>query len=250
MNWQENFTDKILERGFDYYENGYVLGIMKTTSGYKAEVEGSGYDAYHVTIKIEDDKIKEMDCTCIYGQEIGYCKHMAAVLYAIDEDEIEEVLDTKENINHLSLTQSHELLCSLSNHEDVKYKLKLISRNDPYDALKRKLERIMRKYVGPAGVYEVYDLYSFSEKILNFLEQDIFEVNDKFWQSKVECTCYVLDELYELNLDDSEEDVWIMFNTCYEMLGTILSEDVNRLHWMKEQINPIYFREFMETMNG
>lgn len=250
MNWKENFTTKILERGFDYYENGYVLEIMKTSLGYIAEVEGSVYDAYHVTIKIENDEIKDMDCTCIYGQEIGCCKHMAAVLYAIDEGEIEEVIDTKEIINHLSLTQSHELLCSLSKNENVKYKLKLKSCNDPCNALKRKLERIMRKYVGPAGVYEVYDLYSFSEKILNFLEQDIFEVNDTFWQSKIECICYVLDELYELNLDDSEEDVWIMFNTCYEMLGMILSEDVNRLYWMKGIINPIYFREFMETVNG
>ena len=28
MNWQENFTTKVLERGFEYYENGNILEIM------------------------------------------------------------------------------------------------------------------------------------------------------------------------------------------------------------------------------
>lgn len=250
MNWQENFTSKILEKGFDYYENGHVLDITKTASGYKAEVEGSGTYAYDVSIEIENDEIKDMDCTCIYGQEIGCCKHMAAVLYAVDEGiEIEEEIDTRDIVNHLSLTQSHELIYSMCNNENVKYKLKLISSKDPCNVLKRRLEHIMRKYTGPADAYEIYDLYSFSEKILEFLEQDIYEVNDQFWQSKVECISYVLDELNELNLDASEEDVWIMFNTCYEMLGTILVNDTHRLHWMKDVLNPIYFREFIETVN-
>lgn len=250
MNWQNNFTAKILARGLEYYENGNVFEILKTASGYEAEVKGTSYDTYHVIINIENDEIKDMNCTCIYGQEIGYCKHMAAVLYAVDEEVgIEEELNTKDIIDHLPLEKLRDLVNSMADVEDVKYKLKLVSCNDPYSTLKNKLERIIRKYAEPIGEIEVYDLYAFSEKILEYLEQDIYEVNDLYWQSKVKCICYVLDKLNELNLDDSEEDVWIMYNTCYEMLGTILSKDENRLYWMKGMINPIYFREFIETVN-
>lgn len=250
MNWQENFTTKVLERGFEYYENGNILEIMKTTSGYKAKVEGSGYDEYDVRVEIEDDEIKDMNCTCIYGQEMGCCKHMAAVLYAIDEGEdIEEEIDTEEIIKSLSKTKLQQMMLSVSDNEEIKYKLKLISGSDPYTILKHKLERIIRKYAGLTGEIETYDLYSFSEKILNFLEQDVYGTEDEYWRSKIECICCVLDELNKLELDDSEEDVWIMYNTCYEMLGTILSKDTTRLSWIEGAINPIYFREFMDTIN-
>lgn len=250
MNWKENFTTKRLARGFEYYKDGNVLEIMKTASGYKAEVEGSGYDAYHVDIKIEKGVIKDMDCTCIYGQEMGYCKHMAAVLYAIDEkNNIEEDISLKDNDEYLSANECFQLVDSVSERKDVKYKLKLMKGNDLCNNLKHRLECIIRKYAGMTGEIETYDLYSFSEKILNFLEQDVYQVDDMYWKNKTECICKVLDKLNELNLDESEEDVWIMFNTCYEMLGTILSKDASRLCWMKDTMNPIYYREFVETIN-
>lgn len=36
-------------------------------------------------IEIEEDRVYDMHCSCPYAEEGNYCKHMAAVLYKIEE---------------------------------------------------------------------------------------------------------------------------------------------------------------------
>ena len=84
MDWQKYFTLKTLDRGLAYYENGNVLELMQISHGYEAVVQSDSGNEYEVNIEIENDELI-MNCDCIYGQEMGYCKHMAAVLYAVEE---------------------------------------------------------------------------------------------------------------------------------------------------------------------
>ena len=77
--WQGLFSDKILERGYDYWASGMVSEVYSTEEGYEATVRGT-YD-YEVEIILEDDEVAEMYCDCPYAEGGSNCKHMAAVLY-------------------------------------------------------------------------------------------------------------------------------------------------------------------------
>ena len=61
--WNDLFRTHILERGLNYYEEGYVTSLEQNLTGYTAVVEGT--ENYDVEIEIRDDRVYDMTCTCI-----------------------------------------------------------------------------------------------------------------------------------------------------------------------------------------
>ena len=92
--WKHLFRSRILDRGLSYYEMGAVGEVERTKTGYCAMVEGT--EDYEVEIELRDGTVCSMNCTCPYAQDDNYCKHMAAVLYEIEERE--EELETSEKL--------------------------------------------------------------------------------------------------------------------------------------------------------
>ena len=84
MNWKRKFRDLILDRGRNYYMRNRVYGLTYRNNIFTARVLGS--HAYDVEIKIREDDIIYMKCSCPYAVSGAYCKHMAAVMYAIEEE--------------------------------------------------------------------------------------------------------------------------------------------------------------------
>lgn len=83
--WRGLFAPWILERGKLYFESGAVLSINKTEDGYKAVVEGS--EDYNVSIDVDEcGEFIDADCDYPYSEAGNYCKHEAAVLYAIENE--------------------------------------------------------------------------------------------------------------------------------------------------------------------
>lgn len=103
--WKDLFRTHILERGLNYYEEGCVTLLEQTSTGYTAVVEGT--DDYDVEIEIRADRVYDMTCTCPYAAEGNYCKHMAAVLYEIEEGEP----DTKMPENYFQKVQDQKKNC-------------------------------------------------------------------------------------------------------------------------------------------
>ena len=83
--WMSLFRPHILERGLNYYESGAVEAVEQTANGYRGRVAGT--EEYEVEIEIKDGRIHDMYCDCPYAADGNYCKHMAAVLYEIEEME-------------------------------------------------------------------------------------------------------------------------------------------------------------------
>ena len=77
----------IVERGEDYYERGMIKSVKKVSdSEYVAAVCGSEDNAYTVTVKTNGEEVTEMNCDCPYEGKV--CKHIIAVLIAIDNGDI------------------------------------------------------------------------------------------------------------------------------------------------------------------
>lgn len=80
--FNKQIPSNILSRGRDLYARGAIVDLSQTDEGWSAQVQGARL--YNVDINQEADGSLTTVCTCPY--EYGdYCKHVAAVLYALEE---------------------------------------------------------------------------------------------------------------------------------------------------------------------
>ena len=83
--WRTYFRPVILERGWEYYEEDLVDDLKHTHDGWQAVVHGT-YD-YDVTVeRSASGDLEWAECSCPYGEGGNLCKHMAAVLFAVEEE--------------------------------------------------------------------------------------------------------------------------------------------------------------------
>ncbi|WP_373512152.1 SWIM zinc finger domain-containing protein [Persicitalea sp.] len=77
-NFSEKITEKIVERGSDYFLNGAVTYLEEDEDGqWEAEVDGS--ETYHLDITLKGRTVESYYCDCPYDDDD--CKHIVAVLY-------------------------------------------------------------------------------------------------------------------------------------------------------------------------
>lgn len=83
--WKKQFAPVIWQRGQKYYEDGFVSKVHQDGNTITAMVNGN--EAYKLTIRFLNGEPEDMDCTCPFAEGGANCKHMAAVLCAIDAGE-------------------------------------------------------------------------------------------------------------------------------------------------------------------
>ncbi len=82
-NFEKNINSTIIERGYNYFQSGYVGNLDEVeTDLWVADVYGT--DDYNVEIKTNKTEIKNWSCNCPYDQG-SICKHVVATFYAIVE---------------------------------------------------------------------------------------------------------------------------------------------------------------------
>lgn len=167
MNWQQYFKPWILERGYDYYEMGNVDIISHKDTVIEANVDGS--QVYRVHIDMND--IQQMTCTCPHFEDGNYCKHLAAVLYAVDAtaplpyDEEDEYDDEDEDGNYdhnpyYDYGDEIEEVIEKCNKQELKeiLKLALQSQSKAVDVLLEKRKKYPPKFSNELD--RIYFMYS------------------------------------------------------------------------------------------
>ncbi len=72
------FEDRIMERGIKYFEQGRILRPFVYRDSIMAECRGTLPENYYIRVDLRGGNLVA-SCTCPYA--LGYCKHIAAVLY-------------------------------------------------------------------------------------------------------------------------------------------------------------------------
>src|SRR5689334_17919049 len=70
-----------LRRGREYYQRGAVESLARRGNRLEAEVQGSDYEPYQVTVTLGPTGVVAEGCTCPYDWG-GACKHVVAALLA------------------------------------------------------------------------------------------------------------------------------------------------------------------------
>lgn len=65
-------------RGQSYLDDGAVSDLVQRGDRLTAEVEGSEFEPYQVSLRLHDGGVADAHCTCPYDWG-GYCKHIVAV---------------------------------------------------------------------------------------------------------------------------------------------------------------------------
>ena len=236
-NWKRYFLPHILERGKKCLREGRVGEIRRTTHGYEAIVRGE--QKYHVKIDIQGQFIEQMSCDCFYVQNKGqYCKHMAAVLYELEE---RQMIWEKERTNHLE--ELNELLEESSKEELQRFLMKIATDSSIFErelrmfltgqASKKEWMRIQNEINGMFLKYS--DEYGF----INFKNTGLFcEDMRVLLQEKIdrmivyenrreafELLSYIWDKICITESGDSEKLICILAEECFSRLGRILEQE-------------------------
>ena len=73
------FDPRIYERGKEYFAEGRIQRALVYYNNLMADVKGTLPEDYHISVDVRDGNFIA-SCTCPYA--FGYCKHIAAILYA------------------------------------------------------------------------------------------------------------------------------------------------------------------------
>ena len=124
-NFEQIVEPDICNRGFRYYEEGYVLEVEQVEKGeFVASVRGS--DRYAVRIKLSDIlELTSHSCDCPYDWGT-VCKHEVAVLYHIKDKQLygQPIKEStfskiKEDLEKLDKKELVEILVDLSKKSKV-----------------------------------------------------------------------------------------------------------------------------------
>ena len=277
--WEYLFKTHILSRGWDYYENGAVSSLEKTETGYKATVEGS-YD-YEVEVEIYDNEVVDMFCDCPYAEDGNYCKHMAAVLYEIEEKSAQMTSEVRENpadiktelenvIKNIDESEVRKLLLELALKDDSlqnQILTKYVDKISPgqMNRLKQEVEMIAWKYSDRRGYVDYYHAMDYVHDLEEFLDENVQNLIDKnLIMQAFELTNEVFHTVGNQDIDDSDGGTTWIVNSCYEYWKQILDQATDEqrdqmfqwfkgrpknyvIDYMEDYISDFLMEEFHDT---
>lgn len=132
---REHATSQSYQRGESYYQGGAVSALIQRGNTLNAEVEGSEYQPYRISISFDQGGITAANCSCPYDWG-GWCKHIVATLLACANEpkSIEERPALDEMLAPLSREQLLALLQKL-----------IIEQPEIVDAIDSELTRLRAK---------------------------------------------------------------------------------------------------------
>ena len=264
--WKDLFQEHILDRGESYYFDGAVLELHKTEHGYHGVVEGT--EDYEVDIEMEGGRICEMYCSCPYAEGGNNCKHMAAVLFEIEEQSEEDILteetcqdDQEQEVEEIIERIPEEELRSfvkgiaaqdseIRNILMTRYAVKIDEKQ--MDRLKQGIGQLVWEYGDRSGYIDYRNAWDFCWALENYLEDKVDTLIDRkyYWQA-FELTNYVFGTIGNIDIDDSDGGTAQVANACYdkwkEILENCSEEEKNEMFsWFMSHLSCDYVVDYME----
>lgn len=263
-NWQEYFLPRILERGWNYYKDGAVQSLTTTPTGYRATV--SGTEDYEVEIELNGDEIAEMYCDCPYADDGNYCKHMAAVLYAVEEEDVEVFVsgnrgksaqaDKAKKSKNKKEDQIQEIVAAIPEEElrgivislarqDASFCNTLLTKYGPRDPmmlvrLEKEVDEIGWRHFDQSGFVDYEEAYDYACELQDVLYEHVPElIGRNCLKEAFELTNHVFHEIGTRDMDDSDGGTMEVAGACYEMWRRILDasderEEEEMIRWFQE----------------
>ena len=251
--WKELFNSRYLMRGEEYYKSGYISNMSNNENYYHATANGTS--PYKVMVEIENNTIEDMNCSCPHFASGNNCKHLAAFLYEIEDinqmkilakgkskseemQEYKEILDQQakrkeqeleDRVNQLSMTELRELakeylktnpVVSTTTVASQKHEIKVLSKKEFIQELR--------------SIYDTYEHHWMIEwDEADYYCSDICAVTkqnvealllDNKISEAIECSLCAINELCDVDMDDSSGCLTMSFERIMELWLLILDK--------------------------
>lgn len=234
MDWRRYFKAHILERGLNYYTQDRVSSFEVSSNHISARVTGTG--DYLIEAQLEAEQLIALSCDCPYAAENNFCKHMAAVMYAYENQydssinsqaykSVEDyVLNADENSVRLFLTEI------LKKDNDL-FKQFMVSLGEPItkvdmDRYSNKLRSILSDYLYPDDFIDYEKSWDFSSDLSHYMTKIIEKLllENGYYEEAFKLTKQVFIELINLPIDDSGGIIMDLAAECSELWKVILDQ--------------------------
>ncbi len=227
------FEKRIKSRGLFYYTNGNVKNFTFKNNIYYADVKGS--KVYRVKVKIDNNSLKEISCTCPYHNDINkYCKHIYALLLAVkmQNERKDIIICIKNHINNI-LSSVKEMNNIIEKNKDTLYpyeiewfKKRIINYKEKIKSFKKEYEKLKD--------FELFKLVRELNYSLNMLYDDLNELDTRLENNKKELENEKQKDkshidTFTYTFDDSK-----LFDAIDDKLSDI---DLKTLYQVKEKLN-------------
>ncbi len=113
-NFEKHFSEEILKRGRQYYDEGAVIEAVEIDEN-EWEIEVQGAKTYSVELMFDKKyKLEFNECSCPYFEANDCCKHEVAALYYLREITSIKVVESKEKKENKS-SMAKQLKSALAN---------------------------------------------------------------------------------------------------------------------------------------
>lgn len=238
VKFKKLFGGEILERGYKYYKEGRVSHLLKNGNVFTATVYGS--HKYKVSIDLNSD---DLTCNCPY--DMGNCKHLAAVFYAINNQKnIKSVDSTKKTLSAMSKKQLIEIITQmlalepelsrvlLPKKKQILDDIQAIDVEDEetytefYDYIPDRVEEIIRA-INKLGENNIAE----KQELLIKLLKKILELNEKYEHGSTEdCIFFVFKEITKLQETISNVDARKLQERTKQILGNEYNDYLNMVN--------------------
>ncbi|NBC66342.1 MAG: hypothetical protein GVY07_11905 [Bacteroidetes bacterium] len=249
---ENHFKPVILDRARHYFATDAIRNItLSENNTWMAEVQGT--EVYLVTVKQENSELCECRCTCPYALEDA-CKHIAAVLMEIENDENEiQTIDEKTEEQPLPADSTGQLEKALDRSKKSQLAafirqiaefepqienqfLSFMAASDP-NAGKAKFRKLIKSALAPArreGIMYSHEARQHLASVYKLLEKADNQKNAGSFRSVMDICQVVVEEMVPALqfIDDSNADVgdairWAI-NLLHDLAESTLDADAQK----------------------
>ena len=256
--WREMFAPRILHRGYEYYKDGMVRSVQDLGGLVRARVLGG--ELYSVEIAFEGGEVLAWRCGCPYAEDGTPCKHLAAVLYALDANKpAHEAEPIEDVVGSLDLPAARALLVRLAKSdgsaEEITRSAAALSIGE-LESVEKRIDEMLRRAAGRDGYIE----YDAAWRVVNELERFVSDAagrlleSGRVWESFQLC-CHALMAAFGCDMDDTSGCLGILADSCFDhwrrQIGAAPPElEREMFHWLGDNYSsaPEYCGElFLEA---
>ncbi len=234
IEFDERFEERILNRGYEYYKNEAVQDVHEKDDAIVAKIVGS--ETYKVYVQIEDDELIEAGCNCPYAAN-HYCKHIAALLYYLEENNIDscskkyknkrvELLNTIKKIDKKEL--ENFLVDLLKDDENVydKFRTKFGDIFTPLSLTeyRSRIKKAIRTSAGRDGFIDYKESRDYTREMYKITDEANRLVDNEYYDLAFDVASSILDTIPNTNIDDSNGSTGEVAYSCIKIIENILDK--------------------------
>jgi len=282
MNWKKYFSNTILNRGKAYYNAGRVVDYSERDGEISAVVLGTR--EYFVELEMSGDDRLSVYCDCPHARKGNTCKHMAAVLYASEEnadkctehneDDIMFRPAYKEHIRKAKHTRIKALVEKaddslvrsflsdiLADNEKLCLRFyNMVNKQNKEVNVKnyfRQIDCIVKSCTGKDDYIDYHSACDFETELESFIDNDVQSLLDSGkYMSAFEIINYIFIVIGTVNIDDSDGEIGMLADSVYNMWTAILDkassdEKIKMFEWFTAHLNGTvidYAEEYIEKI--